>query len=122
MVRADVVNHPNEWMNSGYNEIQNPRQRYNLIDLKRLTILFGLDSLEELQKLQKSWIEEALNNERLERDSKWSESIAVGRKSFRSGRAIIACPALGQLPQTGLRSVAEVRRMAHYSTCIRMCP
>jgi REP element-mobilizing transposase RayT len=34
MVRAGVVNHPSEWPFSGYNEIQNPRQRYSLIDYR----------------------------------------------------------------------------------------
>jgi putative transposase len=82
MVRAGVVKHPKEWINSGYNEIQNPKQRYNLLDFKRLPILFGYDSLHEFQKHHKMWIDEALENDRLERDSKWSESIAVGRKSF----------------------------------------
>ena len=28
MVRAGVVEHPNEWSHSGYNEIQKPKQRY----------------------------------------------------------------------------------------------
>ncbi len=82
MVRAGVVNHPKDWRNSGYNEIQNPKQRYNLIDFKRLPVLFGFNSLQEFQKQHKIWIDEALKNDRLERDSKWSESIAVGRKSF----------------------------------------
>jgi len=82
MVRAGVVDHPKEWINSGYNEIQNPKKRYNLIDFQRLPILFGFDSLKEFQKHHKIWIDEALKNYRLERDSKWSESIAVGRKSF----------------------------------------
>jgi len=82
MVRAGVVNHPKEWINSGYNEIQNPKQRYNLLDLKRLPILFGFDSLHEFQKHHKIWIDDAVKNDRLEKDSKWSESIAVGRKSY----------------------------------------
>jgi hypothetical protein len=36
MVRAGVVKHPAEWPLCGYVEIQNPRQRYSLIDFKRL--------------------------------------------------------------------------------------
>ena len=31
MVRTGVVTHPSEWPFSGYNEIQNPRQRYSLL-------------------------------------------------------------------------------------------
>jgi putative transposase len=56
MVRAGVVNHPKEWIDSDYNKIQNPKQRYNLIDFTRLPILFGYDSLKEFQKHHKLWI------------------------------------------------------------------
>ena len=31
MVRAGAVKHPHEWGHSGYNEIKNPRRRYNLL-------------------------------------------------------------------------------------------
>ena len=71
-----------EWISSGYNEIQNPKQRYNLIDLRRLPILFGYDSLKEFQKHHKIWIDEALKNDRLERHSKLSKSITFRRNSF----------------------------------------
>jgi len=47
-----------------------------------LLLLFGYDSLQEFQKHHKIWIDGAVKNNRLERDSKWSERIAVGRKSF----------------------------------------
>jgi len=32
MVRAGVVRHPDEWIYGGYHEIQNPKQRYSLIN------------------------------------------------------------------------------------------
>ena len=38
MVRAGVAKHPQEWIHSGYNEIQSPRQRYGIIDFKNLHI------------------------------------------------------------------------------------
>jgi len=41
MVRAGVVSHPAEWEISGYNEIQNPPQRYGVIDLPGLQQLCG---------------------------------------------------------------------------------
>jgi hypothetical protein len=40
MVRAGVVTHPSEWPFSGYNEIQNPRERYALIDHENLMELY----------------------------------------------------------------------------------
>jgi putative transposase len=36
MVRAGIVKHPSEWTMNGYNEIQNPPDRYSLIDTKGL--------------------------------------------------------------------------------------
>ena len=46
MVRAGVVSHPSEWPFSGYNEIQNPRQRYSLIDHERLMNLLDIKNKE----------------------------------------------------------------------------
>jgi len=42
MVRAGVVKHPAEWPFCGYNEIQNPRQRYSLIDYHKLIPLLQM--------------------------------------------------------------------------------
>jgi putative transposase len=83
MVRAGVVNHPWEWPFCGYNEIQNPRQRYSLIDSKSLIDLFGFQGMDELRKAHRGWVEEATekHNHR-ERQPRWSESIAVGNEKF----------------------------------------
>ena len=35
MVRAGVVRHPDQWVYGGYHEIQNPKQRYSLIDRQK---------------------------------------------------------------------------------------
>ena len=35
MVRAGVVNHPGQWKESGFSEIQKPPKRYAIIDLPR---------------------------------------------------------------------------------------
>jgi len=82
MVRAGVVNHPREWPFSGYNEIQKPRQRYSIIDYQRLVSLLQMKDLEELQESCRNRIEQALDSREQLKESKWSESIAVGNKSF----------------------------------------
>ena len=82
MVRAGVVSHPQEWDESGYQEIQQPRQRYTLIDHHCLMDLLGVPSMDVLQRSHREWVEEALSNETSARESKWSESIAVGSKGF----------------------------------------
>jgi putative transposase len=82
MVRAGVVRHPSEWLWSGYNEIQNPKKRYAIINYKRLTELFGIDSLTLLKDIHGKWIEESLKSDKLVREKKWSQSIAVGSKEY----------------------------------------
>lgn len=82
MVRAGVVGHPKEWKFGGYNEIQHPKQRYSLIDRKKLSRLLGLDDSQKLPEVHFRWIESALSNGQTWRESKWSDSIAVGDESF----------------------------------------
>ena len=82
MVRAGVVAHPSEWDFGGYNELQNPRQRYALIDYKRLMDLLYISTVDDLRNSHKKWVEEILKTQNYIRESKWSQSIAVGSKSF----------------------------------------
>jgi hypothetical protein len=63
-------------------EIQNPRQRYSIIDREGLMELFDTRSMDELQKTYGGFVEEALQKKGRERDGRWSESIAVGSEAF----------------------------------------
>jgi putative transposase len=103
MVRAGVVEHPSQWPFCGYNEIQDPPQRYAVIDRPRLVSLLGVDSTENFSYTYRGWVEEALGRKAQVRETKWSESIAVGTKSFVDrikdklgaraiGRAVVAGP------------------------------
>ena len=71
-----------EWPFCGYNDIQSPRQRYSIIDYQRLISLLQMKDLEELQESCRNIIEEAICSRETSRERKWSESIAVGNKSF----------------------------------------
>ena len=82
MIRAGVVKHPSEWPFCGYNEIQAPSQRYNLIDRKRLITLVGIDDNDRLSEVYKGWVENALVGDKNSREAKWTQSIAVGDKYF----------------------------------------
>ena len=82
MVRGGVVTHPSEWPFSGHNEIQTPRQRYSLIDHGSLTDLLGIKNMEELKRSYREWVEESLARQGAKRESRWTESIAVGSKAF----------------------------------------
>ena len=82
MVRAGVVSHPSEWTSSGYNEIQKPRNRYGLIDHQSLMNLLNIDNHEDLKELHRKWVERSLKGSNRIRESKWTQSIAVGNKQF----------------------------------------
>ncbi len=76
MVRAGVVTHPSDWMFSGYNEIQNPRQRYAMINYKRLMQLLNIQTVDGLRESHNGWIEDALRSDNA-RESKWVQSVAA---------------------------------------------
>ena len=70
MVRAGVVNHPRQWPFCGYNEINSPRQRYTVIDYKKLIELLQMRDIEELQKTYNQWVDEILRGGTQARESK----------------------------------------------------
>jgi putative transposase len=82
MVRAGVVNHPEEWQESGFIEIQKPSKRYTIIDLPSLSELSGFADLRDFQRTHRQWVEQGLENGFAVRDARWSEAIAVGSLSF----------------------------------------
>ena len=82
MVRAGVVDHPQEWTHNGYHEMQKPKERYGLIAIKRLMRLLPIESQDELKESHRKWIEKEMKKSQMVRQSKWTQSIAVGDKSF----------------------------------------
>ena len=82
MVRAGVVDHPSMWPYGGFNEIQEPRRRNVLIDCDRLQRLLGADSYDQVRSSHRGWVEDYLANGAKNRQGEWTESIAVGSKSF----------------------------------------
>ncbi len=82
MVRAGVVKHPSEWAFCGYNEIQNPRKRKGIIDFNRLIDLLGLENYDELRDAHYKWADSVMQTDISDKESKWTQSIAVGSKSF----------------------------------------
>ena len=97
MVRAGVVRHPIEWMYGGYHEIQNPKQRYSLIDRQKLTALLGIRDNDQLSEYHRDWVEKVLKNGSNQRDAKWTESIAVGDSEFvRETKAKLGAMAIGR--------------------------
>jgi REP element-mobilizing transposase RayT len=82
MVRTGVVEHPSQWRFGGYYEIQNPKQRYTLINRQKLIEILGLADNEQLGRSHKKWVEEILKSRISRRDTKWTESIAIGSRQY----------------------------------------
>ncbi len=64
----------------GYNEIQYPWQRKQVINFNALTEYFGVSSKQDLAILQERWLQKEIATSRQE--PAWSESIAVGNEAF----------------------------------------
>lgn len=82
MVRAGVVPHPDDWEFCGYQEIQNPPERYRLIESALVARLLNLRGPQELPSAQQSWVDTALDSGQNITDPRWTESIAVGDYNF----------------------------------------
>jgi len=109
MVRAGIVTHPSEWPFSGYNEIQNPRERYSLIDHESLMKLVGVGTMEALKESYRGWVGESLAVQGRKREPIWTESIAVGSEGFvRQTKAGLGIKAIGR-EVIGEKGVCELR-------------
>ena len=82
MVRAGVVNHPKEWIHSGYYEIHHPPQRKGIIDYQRLVEVCGLRDDASFQELHQHWVETQLSMGANDREPYWSDAAAVGNEDF----------------------------------------
>lgn len=62
--------------------LQNPRQRYAIIDRQKLAELALVGDLKSLAESHSSWLHEMLPSPGKSREEKWSTSIAVGGENF----------------------------------------
>jgi putative transposase len=115
MVRARVVTHPSMWSSCGYNEIQKPRRKNILIDYKRLQGLVGTRSYNQLRTTHRGWIEEYLGNGSKGRQNEWTESVAVGSRSFvENVKALLGSKAKGRNVTEGGQGYKLREPNAHY--------
>lgn len=84
MVRAGVVDHPDQWRWGGYNEIQWPKEPCRIIDNARLQRLLNSNTEEDLAEPYKQWVDSKLGIKQT-RQQHFSRSIAVGSEAFIAG-------------------------------------
>ena len=82
MVRCGVVKHPADWAWSGYGELMGWRKRNRLLDEEKLLWLLRCEDTAAFRKQFNWWLEDAMINDRLRREAKWSQSIAVGDRAY----------------------------------------
>ncbi|MGM0517717.1 MAG: transposase [Pseudomonadota bacterium] len=112
MVRAGAVKHPADWLVSGYREAQSPPRRYRVIDIPALHEALGLPPNSEIASIRHEWVEQALKEDQLQRDTRWSESVAVGSQAFVEGVQ----------KQLGTRAHARRVEDASDAACLRESP
>ncbi|MGB9906085.1 MAG: transposase [Candidatus Saccharicenans sp.] len=81
MLRARAVSHPKEWPHCGYQELIGNKNRYTLVDKKRLFELLKI-SEDQFIKNYHNWISDYLKSKQFKRESCWTESVAVGGQEF----------------------------------------
>ncbi len=82
MVRAGVVQHPSDREASGYREIQDPPDRYRVMDQQALLDSLEMGSFSELRECHRMWVEDTLASESASRDDRWTTSVAVGSRPY----------------------------------------
>ena len=82
MVRAGVVDHPSKWPHGGYHEIQMPRRKNIIIAYEKLRELAGFKDYASFASAHRKWVHATLEDIDAKRQSRWTESIAVGSRSF----------------------------------------
>jgi putative transposase len=69
-------------VNGAYHEIQQPSNRYAVIDLQEVVALCGFSKLVDFQQAHRQWVETALHSDLAVRVARWSEAVAVGSRRF----------------------------------------
>jgi putative transposase len=82
MVRAGVVSHPRDWRWCGFDELSGRRKRYRLLNMDRLLESLNSSGIREFQEHYSDSINHRLSTRQLVREAHWTESLAVGSKTF----------------------------------------
>jgi putative transposase len=87
MVRCGAVEHPRQWPWCGYQELMGLRQRFRLLDFEHVLELMGGISASEFRLNHEAAIYKRIARKELQREPKWTESIAVGVEDYVRERA-----------------------------------
>ena len=71
------VTDSSKWPFCGYNEIQNSKQRYSLIDDESLMGILYIWKLEEMKGSYRGWVEKELTERDQGRQPRWVEGFTL---------------------------------------------
>jgi putative transposase len=83
MVRARAVEHPQKWAACGYHELTGQRQRYRLVNRRRLLQCLGLpERLADFQQWYQGTMQDLCASGYQAREPVWTEAAAVGSREW----------------------------------------
>jgi putative transposase len=82
MVRAGVVDHPGEWPHCAYHEWFGQRQRYRIVNRRRLLACLMMSDWEQFRDWYQKTLEEKLRRRELAREAYWTQALAVGDEDW----------------------------------------
>jgi putative transposase len=82
MVRAGVVLHPSVWKWCGYQELVGVKSRYRLLNIDCLLELLGKLDFNSFCEEYQIQIQMDIEQKKLHREKRWTESIAVGGEEY----------------------------------------
>lgn len=82
MVRAGVVAHPRDWEFGGYQELSGTRQRYRIIDQRRLFACLAMPDAATFRPWHEATLADLCRRPQPIREPHWSRALAVGGREW----------------------------------------
>lgn len=98
MVRAGVVAHPRDWEFGGYQELSGARQRYRIVDQRRLLACLAMPDAATFRPWHEATLAELCGRPQPTREPHWSRAFAVGGREW-LGRLVAPVPEAGRYVQ-----------------------
>jgi len=82
MVRAGSVENPADWRWCGHDELTGARSRYTVLDIEQMLQSLDMTSLDAFRRTYLTGIAELIERRQFSREAAWTESLAVGDRTF----------------------------------------
>ncbi len=111
LVRAGACRHPREWFGAGYDELCGGRQRYRIINTRRLLWCLGIGDEAQFRQWYVATIDDEVSRGYRVREPFWSTALAVGGEQWVRSRVpavrTVRIERVPDCPQGSSGAVAE---------------